>query len=275
MNATLRTTLAAATLITAIPAAGIASAHGGKGGDHRGKPARCDRGGGGRGGGRGYEAVGRLADGSSLEQVAGDGTTARGDDRYSGTLVVQVRRGNRRGRQDKGLTSYTVTNVRALGTASGDDPLPAVGTRVELIGRVPKPACVPATTPAPTSPSGDDTTPATTPAPTPSAAKRLSDDGDQSSTPTAGSDYPGSGDDPSSDAGDGTDGTTPTSAAVIKVVIFTGAPRPGGDHAARPVKGHGPVNDDSGDDPSDDSGDDSQGGDSAPEPTPAPTTPRA
>ncbi len=134
MHAHLRTTLAAAVLVAAVPAAGIASAHDGKGkGEGRGEASskRCDR-------GKGYEAKGLLAAGSVLEQVAGADTARRSDDRFSGTVVIQVKQGNKRGRGDKGLTSFAVSNVRALGTVAGDEPLPEIGTRVQVVGRLAK-----------------------------------------------------------------------------------------------------------------------------------------
>lgn len=212
MHANLRIALAAATLVAAVPAAGIASAHEGKGKGHDNKPAkRCDR-------GKGYEAKGLLAAGSSLEQVAGAGTVRRGDDRFSGTVVVQVKQGNKRGRQERGLTSYVVTNVRALGTVAADDPLPPVGTRVQVVGKLAKP-CAPApTTPTPSPTPAPTATPEPSPTATPDpvASQLRSDD------PAA--DYPAGTTDPTADDPTGT--TDPgadapkVSAAVIRLVVF-------------------------------------------------------
>ncbi|MBO9531477.1 MAG: hypothetical protein J7513_00685 [Solirubrobacteraceae bacterium] len=269
MHAKLRTAITAAAIVTAVPAASIASAHegmgGGKGqsgakghhgGKGHGKPGkRCDR-------GRGYEAQGRLADGSELVQVAGADTDRRGDDRFSGTLVVEVKQGNRRGRADVGLTSYAVDQIRALGTASGDDPLPAVGTRVLLVGTIANAACP---TPKP-SPSPD---PTATPAPSsdddptdyPTATRASVTDDAESDDPASwdggGDDASSRGDDrseddagddrgnggprgkggddspssdyPSSDDPDATSPTTPeaatASAASIKLVVFKNGKR--------------------------------------------------
>lgn len=209
MHAKLRITLAAATLVAAVPAAGIASAHEGKGKGHGNKPAkRCDR-------GKGYEAKGLLADGSSLEQVAGAGTVRRGDDRFSGTVVVRVKQGNKRGRDDQGLTSYVVTNVRALGTVAGDDPLPPVGTRVQVVGKLAKP-CAPAPT-TPTTPSPSPTpTPEPSPSPTPDpVASQLRYEAQPITTPgeVTPVDDPAATTDPAAE-------TPKVSTAVIKLVVF-------------------------------------------------------
>lgn len=134
MSASLRTTLALAGLIATVPAVGIASAHGDERRDD--SPQRpClkkDR-------GKGYEAKGQLAEGSVIEQVAGADTLRRSDDRFSGTLVVNVKKGNKRGRKDKGLASFTLTAVRLKGLVDGE--LPPVGTRLELHGKMPR-TCV-------------------------------------------------------------------------------------------------------------------------------------
>lgn len=168
MNPRLTTPLSALALVVAVPAAALAGGNGNK--DH----AKSDGHGHGKGkqtckhGGKGYEVQGLLAAGSALSQVAGADTARRGDDRYSGTLVVQVKQGNRRGRADVGLSSYAVSSVRAKGTVTGAAPLPAVGSRVLLVGKQAK-ACVTPTTPTtPATPTAsasslDEPTPATTP----------------------------------------------------------------------------------------------------------------
>ncbi len=95
MSASLRTTLALAGLIAIVPTASIASAKGDdRESDSPKRPCAMK-------GGKGYEAKGVLAEGSVLEQVAGADTANRRDDRYSGTLVVNVKKGNKRGRKDK------------------------------------------------------------------------------------------------------------------------------------------------------------------------------
>lgn len=237
MNANLRTSLAAAVLFAAVPTASIASAHGDRGhgakGGH-GKPGkRCDR------GGRGYEAAGRLADGSTLEQTAGADTARRSDDRYSGTLVVNVRRGNKRGRADKGVTTFVVTGVRAMGTVSGDDPLPAVGTRVQLRGTTTAASCPTPTTPAATTPTTPD--PVATQA---SAGEPSSGGADDPGATTPGADYPAA-------TGDATAPTTPAASGVtIRLVVFQGDRQGhgrGGDDQTTPA-GDDSTADDQGDD---------------------------
>ncbi len=113
MSASLRTTLALAGLIAIVPTAGIASAKGDDRSDDGPKRPCAQK------SGKGYEAKGALAEGSVLEQVAGADTANRRDDRYSGTLVVNVKKGNKRGRADKGLTSFTLTAVRVKGLVDG------------------------------------------------------------------------------------------------------------------------------------------------------------
>lgn len=142
MSASLRTTLALAGLIAIVPTAGIASAKGDDRSDDGPKRPCAMK------GGKGYEAKGALAEGSVLEQVAGADTANRRDDRYSGTLVVNVKKGNKRGRADKGLTSFTLTAVRVKGLVDG--ALPAVGTRVDLNGKMPRNCPVEPTTPSTT-----------------------------------------------------------------------------------------------------------------------------
>lgn len=130
-NDRLRTTLAAAALAATVSIAGVASAHetSGKGSQGGGKSKPC----GSKGKGKGYEVQGAFA-WADLEQVAGVGTARTNDDRFSGTVVVDVAKGNRRGRRDLGLSLYTVTGVRVIGAAA-DGTLPAEGARVQLVGK--------------------------------------------------------------------------------------------------------------------------------------------
>lgn len=159
----LRTSLAAAALAASVSIAGVASAHEGKDSGKSGGSAKACK---GKAKGKGYEVQG-LFSSADLEQVAGAGTARTNDDRFSGTVVVEVQKGNRRGRRDVGLSLYAVTGVRVLGTAA-DGTLPAEGARVQLVGKqlVGKPArsCEPApttptpTTPEPTTPTDEDPT---------------------------------------------------------------------------------------------------------------------
>ncbi len=158
MNDRLRTSLAAGLLLASVSIAGVANANEGRGegkGHGKSKAKSCKK------HGKGYLVHGSFA-GGDLTRVAGADTERWGDDRYSGTVIVEVSKGNKRGRRDVGLSSYAVTNVRVIGAAA-DGTLPAEGTRVDLVGKQ-KPACdVAPTTPDPTTP----TTPTeTTPDPT-------------------------------------------------------------------------------------------------------------
>lgn len=199
MHANLRISIAAATLIATVPAAGIASANQGKGKERGDKSSkRCER-------GKGYEAKGLLAEGSFLEQVEGFDTARRGDDRFSGIVVIHVKQGNKRGRQDRGLTSYEVTDVRALGTMADDDPLPPTGTRVQVVGKVVK-GCAPKPTPTPS--------PEPTPEPDPSASllRRESAPPLPVVDDASGADYPGA-EEPEGEA-------PKVSTAMIRLVVF-------------------------------------------------------
>jgi hypothetical protein len=106
------------------PAAGLASSSD----DHAG-PASCAH------PGKGYEVQGLLVAGSSLSQVKGSATDRAGDDRFDGVLVVDVKQGNRRGRADLGLHSYSLSGVRVHRGSSAGSAVPAVGTRVLIVGQ--------------------------------------------------------------------------------------------------------------------------------------------
>ena len=92
------------------------------------RSARCDRSG-------GYEVRGTIEPGGMLKRVAGAATARRADDRYSGTLTVNVLRGNKRGRRDLGLHTYAVSSVRLPGIAAADQVAPIEGARVTLGGK--------------------------------------------------------------------------------------------------------------------------------------------
>lgn len=159
----LRTTLAAAALAASVSIAGVASAHESKGsGKHGGVAKPCKA----KAKGKGYEVQGSFA-WADLEQVAGAATTRTNDDRFSGTVVVDVEKGNRRGRRDLGLSSYAVSGVRVIGAAA-DGTLPGEGTRVQLVGKQltakqtrscdPQPTTPDPTTPEPTTPTDPEPT---------------------------------------------------------------------------------------------------------------------
>jgi hypothetical protein len=84
----------------------------------------------------GYNAKGVLVS-QTLAQVAGADTAEKGDDRYSGDVVVNVTRANHKGL--KGEQTLTLTNGRvkwydAAGDGTAD--VPAAGDRVGLHGKV-------------------------------------------------------------------------------------------------------------------------------------------
>ena len=79
---------------------------------------------------------------STLEQVAGASTPTLRDDRYDGTLVVDVKRANKSARADKGTQkTYTLDNARVRFADRNDDGTrdqPVAGDRVKLDGKVTK-----------------------------------------------------------------------------------------------------------------------------------------
>jgi hypothetical protein len=84
----------------------------------------------------GYKAKGTLVS-VSLTQTAGSGTAKRGDDRYSGTLTVDVTKANHRA--PTGEQTYTLADVRVKFYDSdhnhaADDPKP--GDRVKVHGKM-------------------------------------------------------------------------------------------------------------------------------------------
>lgn len=87
-----------------------------------------------------YVAFGDYVSGS-LTQTQGAATTAdASDDRWSGTLVVDVKRTNKHGRADKGKQkTYTLTDARlqlADANADGTPDAPVAGDRVRVQGKV-------------------------------------------------------------------------------------------------------------------------------------------
>jgi hypothetical protein len=84
----------------------------------------------------GYKAKGTLVS-VSLTQTAGSGTAKRGDDRYSGTLTVDVTKANHQA--PTGEQTYTLADVRVKFYDSdhnhvADDPKP--GDRVKVHGKM-------------------------------------------------------------------------------------------------------------------------------------------
>jgi hypothetical protein len=88
-----------------------------------------------------YVAGGLFVD-ASLTQTQGADTERRRDDRYSGSLTVDVKRGNRPAKADVGTTkTYTLTDVKARFFDTNDDgtaDAPGAGDRVRLKGKLPR-----------------------------------------------------------------------------------------------------------------------------------------
>lgn len=82
----------------------------------------------------GYNAKGTLVS-ASLAQTAGADTQKRGDDRYSGEMVVDVAKANQKGAT--GEQAFTAENVRVK-FHPGEDTEPAAGDRVKVTGKVTK-----------------------------------------------------------------------------------------------------------------------------------------
>ena len=88
--------------------------------------------------GVGYRASGTLVS-ESLDQTAGASTPKRGDDRYSGTVKVDITKANHNA--PKGEQTYTLADVRVKfydldHNQIGDQP--QVGDRVKLSGKITK-----------------------------------------------------------------------------------------------------------------------------------------
>lgn len=84
----------------------------------------------------GYKARGTLVS-SALTQSAGADTAKRGDDRYSGTVEVDVAKANHRA--PKGPQSFTVTDARVKfydADRDGTADVPKAGDRVKLHGKI-------------------------------------------------------------------------------------------------------------------------------------------
>ena len=83
-----------------------------------------------------YKAAGTL-ESQALTQTAGADTAKRSDDRYSGTLTVDVKRANHHGAT--GSQTYTVDNGRVHFYDANHDhtaDVPKAGDRVQVKGRI-------------------------------------------------------------------------------------------------------------------------------------------
>jgi hypothetical protein len=78
----------------------------------------------------GFHASGKLVS-QALTQTAGADTSTKRDDRYSGTVTVEVKRANHRA--PTGTQTYTLDNDRVH---FGHGAVPKAGDRVKLYGRL-------------------------------------------------------------------------------------------------------------------------------------------
>jgi hypothetical protein len=78
----------------------------------------------------GFHATGTLV-AQALTQTAGADTSTKRDDRYSGTLTVEVKRANHRA--PKGAQTYTLDNNRVHFSHGA---VPKAGDRVKLYGKL-------------------------------------------------------------------------------------------------------------------------------------------
>jgi hypothetical protein len=86
----------------------------------------------------GYRASGILVS-ESLTQTAGAATPKRGDDRYSGTITVDIRKANHHA--PKGVQTYALADVRVKFYDRDHNHLPdqpQAGDRVKLRGKITK-----------------------------------------------------------------------------------------------------------------------------------------
>jgi hypothetical protein len=86
----------------------------------------------------GYKARGTLVD-QALSQTAGADTRKRGDDRYSGTVTVDVKKANHAA--PRGMQTYTVESARVHFYDADRDHVadtPKAGDRVKVHGKITK-----------------------------------------------------------------------------------------------------------------------------------------
>jgi hypothetical protein len=86
----------------------------------------------------GYKAAGSLVS-QALTQIQGADTAKRGDDRYSGTLTVEVKKANHRA--PRGEQTYTVENARVHFYDADHNhvaDVPKAGDRVKVRGKITK-----------------------------------------------------------------------------------------------------------------------------------------
>jgi hypothetical protein len=96
------------------------------------KPAKCDP------RAVGYNARGTLVS-ASLTQTAGQATPRRGDDRYSGSVEVDVKKANHKA--PTGVQTFSLTNAKVWFYDANDDNVadqPEAGDRVKLHGKITK-----------------------------------------------------------------------------------------------------------------------------------------
>ncbi len=88
----------------------------------------------------GYVARGSYVSGTLTQTAGADTADERGDDRYSGTVIIEVKRTNRHARADKDTTkTYTLTDARvgfADRDGDGTRDLPVAGDRTKVQGKI-------------------------------------------------------------------------------------------------------------------------------------------
>ena len=132
------TLTAAAALMLAVPAQADKPANAGGG---KSKGAEKSKGKGGRCTPRkvGYNAKGLLVSQTLTQTKGADTPTDTSDDRYSGTVEVNVTKANHKGL--KGVQTFTVTDVKVTYYDSNGDGVveqPQVGDRVKVHGKITK-----------------------------------------------------------------------------------------------------------------------------------------
>ena len=88
----------------------------------------------------GYVAHGDYVSGDLTQTQGADTADVASDDRWSGTLVLDVKRTNKHGRADKGTTkTYTVTDAKvrlADRDVNGSPDMPVAGDRARVQGKI-------------------------------------------------------------------------------------------------------------------------------------------
>jgi hypothetical protein len=126
----MRKSLKTAATATALAALAVVPAQGHKPSEHPSRSHKCTP------HNVGFTASGKL-ESAALTQTQGADTDARKDDRYSGTVTVDVTKASRKGQ--KGSQTYTLDNDRVKFYDANDDGTadePKAGDRVKVKGKI-------------------------------------------------------------------------------------------------------------------------------------------